>query len=379
MSSFLRTGLFLPVANRNWVMALSGPEDPATFALNLAVTRRGEAMGMDMVLAQSVWRGHGGETRFWDESLEGFTLAGALAGATERIGIVPSVMPLLYPPAVVAKMMATLDDISGGRIAMNVVVGANLAEYEQMGVLPGDWPEVKYDYATEWLRLVRRLWTEDRVTHHGRWFDLDDCVSGPTPHQSGGPRVLCAGSSPAGMRFTAAEATHGFVGGSDPATIGRLARDYKRTAEGNGRSLEVYSVTMLVLGRTVSEAEDRIAAYEAEPDVAAVLDHHGEYSKPTAGESLRRDAADLPPVWFGARPTPRTPEMLVDELHELHENGLDGMLLSAADWARDLDLVEHEVLPALRDRGVVAPLPGLPWREPAAAAGLASGVTVSTR
>jgi pyrimidine oxygenase len=219
---------------------------------------------------------------------------------------------------------------------------------------------VKYDYATEWLRLVRRLWSEDRVSHHGRWFDLDECVSGPTPLQPGGPKVLCAGSSPAGMRFTAAEATHGFVGGSDPAAIGRLARDYKRSAAENDRSLEVYSVTMLVLGRTVAEAEDRIAAYEAEPDVAAVLDHHGEYSKPTAGESLRRDAADLPPVWFGARPTARTPAMLADELHELHEGGIDGMLLSAADWAHDLDLVEHEVLPALRDRGVVAPLPGRP-------------------
>ena len=359
--TYLRTGLFLPVANHGWVMSTSAPEDPATFALNLRLTQRAEAMGMDMVLCQSVWRGHGGSTRFWDDSLEGFTTAAALAGATSRIAVVPSVMPLLYPPAVVAKMVATLDEISAGRVAMNVVVGANLREYEQMGVLPDDWPRIKYDYAAEWLTVVKRLWSEERVTHHGRWFDLEDCACGPKPRQRPTPAVLCAGSSPAGMAFTSRHATHGFVGAPSAAATAELARAYKAEAASVGRQLEVHTVTMLVLAPTLAESEDRIAALEAEPDLVAVRDCHGEYSRPVAGASLRRDVDDAPPVWFGRRPDPVTPELLVEQLHEMHEGGVDGILLSGAGWDLDLDIVEREVFPELRRRGILAPLPGVPW------------------
>lgn len=348
----LATGLFLPVANHNWVMSRSGPEDPATFARNLAVTRRAEAMGMDFVLAQSVWRGHGGDTRFWDDSLECFTTCAGLAAATERIGLFASVMPALYPPAVAAKMAATIDDISGGRFGINLVAGANLREFEQMGALPPDWPAVKYEYAAEWLGLVRRLWAGERVSHAGRWFTLEDCVCGPTPLQAPGPPVVCAGASPAGMAFTAAHADRAFVGGRTPEAVATLARDYRAAAEALGRELDVYTVTMLVLAPTVSEAEDRIAAYEAEPDLEAIADHHGEYSKATAGASLRREASEPPPVWFGSRPDPLTPAMAVDRLHALFDAGIDGILCSAADWDADLDLVEREVLPELRRRGV---------------------------
>ncbi len=356
----LHTGLFLPVANRNWVMAISGPEDPATFANNLRLTRWAEAIGMDFVLAQSVWRGHGGVTKFWDESLECLTLGAALAASTSRIGIVSSIMPALYPPAVAAKMASTIDDISGGRFAFNLVAGANLREFEQMGVLPEEWPSVKYDYAAEWLSVLRRLWSEDRVTHHGKWFDLHDCVSGPVP-AGGSVPIVCAGASAPGMAFTAAHATHAFVGGPPVAGIGQLAADYKAAAAGLGRSLHVYTVLTVVLEESIDAGEERLARYEAEPDVEAILDHHGEYSRPVAGESLRRRAQDVPPVWFGRRPDPVTPSMLVDQFEELHEAGVDGVLCSCTDWDTDLTLLERSVLPILRDRGVVAPLPGARW------------------
>ncbi|OWY60277.1 hypothetical protein B7486_70040, partial [cyanobacterium TDX16] len=228
----------------------SGPEDPATFALNLAVTRRAEAMGFDFVLGQSVWRGHGGETRFWDESLECFTIAAALAAATERIGVIPSVQPLLYPPAVAAKMLATIDDVSGGRVGVNLVAGAHFREYEQMGLVPDGHPPRKYDYLAEWTEVLHRLWTEDRVTHHGEWFDLEDCVCGPKPLQQPTPRVLCAGASPAGMEFTAAHASHAFVGGKDRAAIAETAQRYRARAAELGRELSIYTVVNYTLEAT---------------------------------------------------------------------------------------------------------------------------------
>ena len=132
----MKLGVFLPVANNGWVLSKAAAAAPPTFALNRDITVRAERMGMALSLAQSVWRGHGGETGFWDTSLEGFTLMAGIARETERIELVASVNPLLYPAPLLAKMVATIDEMSGGRFGINVVAGANLAEYGQMGVMP---------------------------------------------------------------------------------------------------------------------------------------------------------------------------------------------------------------------------------------------------
>ena len=132
----MRLGVFLPVANNGWVLSPAAPPAPPTYELNRRVTVAAERMGMHLALAQSVWRGHGGATGFWDTSLEGFALMAGLARDTERIGLVASVNPLLYPAPLLAKMVATIDDMAPGRFGINVVAGANLSEYGQMGVLP---------------------------------------------------------------------------------------------------------------------------------------------------------------------------------------------------------------------------------------------------
>ena len=157
----LELGIFLPVTNNGWILSPSAPPAPPTFALNRSIAEEAERRGFHFLLAQSVWRGHGGVTDFWNTSLEGFTLMSALGAVTDRLGLVASVQPLLYPPPVAAKMVATADDVSGGRFGINVVAGANLTEFEQMSVLPPSWADVRYDYASEWIETVKRLWGDE--------------------------------------------------------------------------------------------------------------------------------------------------------------------------------------------------------------------------
>lgn len=85
----------------------------------------------------------------------------ALAAVTSRIGIIATIQPLLFPPAVAAKMAATIDGLSNGRFGINLVTGSFLDEYEQMGVMPPNYAANRYRYAAEWLHVVKRLWAED--------------------------------------------------------------------------------------------------------------------------------------------------------------------------------------------------------------------------
>lgn len=110
------------------------------------------------------------------------TVAMSIAAArTDRLKFGTSVMVLPgRNPVVTAKEQATLDRLSGGRLLPAFGLGAvNAAEHQAFGVRREDRASI-FD---ESLTLMRRLWTEDEVTHHGRWFHLDGVTVRPKPLQ----------------------------------------------------------------------------------------------------------------------------------------------------------------------------------------------------
>ncbi|STH66742.1 monooxygenase ycdM [Escherichia coli] len=80
-----------------------------------------------------------------------------LAAVTSRIQIYATAATLTLPPAIVARMAATIDSISGGRFGVNLVTGWQKPEYEQMGIWPGDdYFSRRYDYLTEYVQVLAR-------------------------------------------------------------------------------------------------------------------------------------------------------------------------------------------------------------------------------
>ena len=159
--SKLELGVFLPIGNNGFLMSKTAPQYAPSFEMNKQIAVLAESFGFDFVFSMSKWRGFGGETGFWDTTLESLALMTGLAAVTSRIGIIATIQPLLFPPAVAAKMIATIDDVSKGRFGINIVTGSFLDEYEQMGALPDDYNVKRYKYAEEWLHVVKRLWTEE--------------------------------------------------------------------------------------------------------------------------------------------------------------------------------------------------------------------------
>jgi pyrimidine oxygenase len=340
----MKLGVFLPVANNGWVLSESADSAPPTFELNKMVTCMAESMGMHLSLAQSVWRGHGGATGFWDTSLEGFTLMAGLARETERIGLVASVNPLLYPAPLLAKMAATIDEMSGGRFGINVVAGANLAEYGQMGVMPEGFPSFRYDLADEWLTAVRSLWTEERVSFHGRWTTLNECVSAPKPKRV---PIVCAGASERGMRFAVEHGTVAFVATNDLGSLAVMAAKYRAAANARAEPLQVWTAVNFVLRGTDAEAKAEEACYRANPDLAAIADLVGEYSAVGAGESQRRLIVESGEHVFFGGAIVGGPRRIAEHLLGCQEAGMDGVLVTCTDWREGLGLIDTEVRPIL--------------------------------
>lgn len=119
-------------------MSTTSPKYKPTFDLNKEIIVNAEKHGFDFALSMIKMRGYGGSTEHWDYNLESFTLMAGLAAVTSKIKIFASTPILALPPAIVARMASTIDSIAPGRFGINIVTGWQPAEYEQMGLWPGD-------------------------------------------------------------------------------------------------------------------------------------------------------------------------------------------------------------------------------------------------
>src|SRR6195952_3370974 len=116
-------GVFIPIGNNGWLISETAPQYMPSFALNKEVVQKAEGYGFDFALSMIKLRGFGGKTEFWEHNLESFTLMAGLAAVTDRIKLFATAATLCMPPAIVARMAATIDSISNGRFGLNIITG----------------------------------------------------------------------------------------------------------------------------------------------------------------------------------------------------------------------------------------------------------------
>ncbi len=164
-------------------------------------------------------------------SLDPLVALGAAAVATERLALGTGVVLVAqHDPIVLAKQVATLDHLSGGRAVLGVGFGWNGAEAADHGV---DVPR-RREVAADHVACMRALWTMEAAEHHGPFVDLGPCWSWPKPVQPGGVPVL-VGAGASQQTFDAVVAwADGWlpIGG---AGLARAVPVLRRTAEQAGR------------------------------------------------------------------------------------------------------------------------------------------------
>ena len=161
----------------------------------VAIGRAAEEVGFD-----SIWVGdhylYRGDGRPERGPWEAWTMLAGLAARTERVRLGPLVACLnFHRPVVLAKVAATVDEISGGRLVVGVGAGWNRSEFDAIGV-PYDHRASRFEEA---FGIVRRLLAGERVSFAGRWHTTEDAVVLPRPARrptimvgSTGERVLAS-------------------------------------------------------------------------------------------------------------------------------------------------------------------------------------------
>lgn len=345
-------GIFMPMANGGWILSSTTPRLDGSYAYNRQAALLAERHGLDFIMAMAKWRGFGGATEHWRRSLESQLLMAGLAEATRRVKVWATVHTLLQNPAVTAKMIATLDHISGGRAGLNVVTGSFKDEFEQMGAWRDDVDhDQRYELAGEWIEVVKRLWSEPSVDFDGRYFRMQDCQSDPKPLARPHPFLVCAGTSPKGIQFTIDHMDAIFLGGNDLADLGARSRQAKAMAAAAGRSIRTYSMINLVLGASDAEAQARAAHYREGFDEGAFRGMLRAYGFLDAEIGKENAFTRKARTGFIAEHVTGAPDTVAAYLERmLDECRLDGLMLIFPDYLEGIPLFAAQILPRLRAR-----------------------------
>lgn len=255
-----------------------------------SLTQAAESAGFDLVTVMDHFyqiRGVGPET---EPMLEAYTALGGIAARTRRILLGTLVTGVTYRnPALLAKMVTTLDIVSAGRAILGI--GAAWNEDEHLGY-GFDFPPIgeRMDRLDEALRIAKLMFTEERPSYHGRFYRIDRALNSPRPIQEGGPRVLVGGVGE--RRTLRMVARYADMSNFFPLPLDELKRKIEileRHCEAEGRDPStILKTVMAPFTLVMSEQEAKVLA-ERLPEDAPVM---ARPATPEQAAAILRDHID---------------------------------------------------------------------------------------
>ncbi len=359
-SIMTKIGVFVPIGSRGWLISTTSPKTMPSFDLNRTVVQQAEHYGMDFALAMIKLRGFGGPSEYWDHNLEAFTLMSAIASVTKRIQLFASVAVLTMPPALVARMVSTIDSVAPGRIGVNIVTGWQPKEYQQMGLWPGDAHFARrYDYVSEYVTVMRQLMDTGRSDFQGEFFKMDDCRLSPLP--SPGVEIVGANSSDRGMQFVAEHCDYNFVGSgglNEPEKVREPVARLMAAVARTGRKVGAFALLMVIAAETDEAAFAKWEHYVAGTDLEALEWQRGQAtadknapSTSTVARMVANQAAAGRPIPTGLLKLVGSYASVARMLDQIAETpGLSGLMLTFDDFVIGMEQFGQYIQPLMQSR-----------------------------
>ncbi len=339
---------------------------PASVPYLGQIARSAEQLGFEAALTP---------TGAWCE--DAWVSTAMLSSVSERLKFLVAFRPGLTSPYVAAQMAGTFQNLSGGRLALNVVTGGESHEQRMFGdFLDKDG---RYERCDEFLTIVRRLWTGEPVTFDGEHLRVEDAVLQQVPDPL--PPVYFGGSSPAAGRVAAKHVDVYLTWGEPPAAVAEKVAWIRRLAEAEGRQIR-FGIRLHTIARDTSEAAwaeaDRLLAGISEEDIRRVQDglkrseSVGQQRMLDLNRGSKHDLVIHPNLWAGVglvRGGAGTAMVgsyaeVADLVEQYRAVGIEEFVLSGYPHLEEAYWFGEGVLPELARRGL--------WEHPAPVTGRTS-------
>jgi alkanesulfonate monooxygenase len=323
------------------------PDDPfdASWERNKRLIVEAERLGFDStLLAQHTINPHGDH---YDE-LEVWTASAALAALTERIEIIAAIKPALYHPVVLAKQALQIEDISGGRFAINLVNAWYKPELQRAGITFAEHDE-RYAYGREWITIVRELISGRRTSFDGKYFHVDDYELNPHDRFRERPTIYVGGESDPARALVADKADVWFINGQPLEEVRRLIADV--SARPRPDVPVRFGLSAFVIARETEEEAAQVLSYFW--DLAALDKPELEKLFANADEKavMFQTFQKYPGIGTNggtAAGLVGTYDQVAERIREFNELGIETFMLQFQPFEAEMRRFAEEVIPRVR-------------------------------
>lgn len=316
---------------------------------NRRLAQIAEEAGFDYALTQIRFTaGYGAEYQH-----ESVAFSHALLAATTRLKVIAALLPGPWNPTLAAKQIATISQLTQGRIAINVVSGWFSGEFRAIGEPWLDHDE-RYRRSEEFIRALRGIWTQDDFTFRGDFYRYQNYTLKPKPADPQ-PEIFQGGSSRAARDMAARVSDWYFTNGNTPEGIRTQVDDIRTKAAANGHHVKV-GVNAFVIARD-TEAEARAVLQEiidhADPEAVKAFGHEvknaGKASPEGEGNWAKSSFEDLVQYNDGFKTNLiGTPDQIAERIVALKEAGVDLALLAFLHFQEEVQYFGAHIIPRVR-------------------------------
>ncbi len=296
---------------------------------------------------------------------DAWIVAASLLPVTQRLKFLVAIRPGLSSPALAARMAATFDRISGGRLLINVVTGGDPVELAGDGIHLGH--DERYALTDEFLEVWRQLLSGEKVNFAGRHLDIQDGFNAFPPVQQPYPPLYFGGSSDAAQDVAARHVDVYLTWGEPPEQVAEKIAAVRARATAQGRALRFGIRLHVIVRETESEAwaeADRLIRYVDEKAITAAqqiyarMDSVGQQRMRTLHNGSREALEISPNLWAGiglVRGGAGTalvgdPETVAERLREYADLGIETFILSGYPHLEEAYRFAELVFPLVRQQ-----------------------------
>ncbi|KGD72704.1 FMNH2-dependent alkanesulfonate monooxygenase [Pantoea vagans] len=293
---------------------------------------------------------------------DSWLVASALAPITKKLRYLVAVRPGLQPPSLAARMAATLDRLSGGRLLINVVTGGDPVENKGDGIFLSH--EERYQVTREFLEVYSRLLKGEKVDFEGEHIRVEGAEILFPPVQEDGPPLYFGGSSEAAIDVAANQIDTYLTWGEPVEQVAEKLAVVRQRAQENGRTLS-YGIRLHVIVRETEEeawaAADRLISHLDEETIAAAqkifarMDSAGQARMSALHQGSRESLRIGPNLWAGVglvrggagTALVGNPQQVADRIREYQALGIENFIFSGYPHLEEAHRFAELVMPLL--------------------------------
>ena len=316
---------------------------------NRKLAQIAENAGFEYALSQIRFTaGYGAE--FQHESV---AISHALLASTEKLRVIAAILPGPWHPAVLAKQISTISELTNGRIAVNIVSGWFRGEFTAIGE-PWLEHDERYRRSEEFIDVLRGIWTRDDFTYKGDFYRFHNYSLKPKPAQV--PEIFQGGSSRAARDMASRASDWYFTNGNTVEGIKAQIDDIRAKAAANNHQVKVGVNAFIIARDTEEEARAVLAEIiaKADPEAVNAFGHEvkqaGKASPEGEGNWAKSTFEDLVQYNDGFKTNLiGTPQQIAERIVALKDVGVDLILSGFLHFQEEVAYFGEKVLPLVRE------------------------------